>query len=113
MAKNDTASQASAKKKKAEKVEAQAFTEAPRLKVKYETEAAPALREKFGYKNVNEIPRLSKIVLNMGLGSEKDNPKGLEVAISELSTIAGQKPVVTKDKKSVTYLFVRYCLLLG
>ena len=113
MAKNENASQAPAKKKKAEKVEAQAFTEAPRLKVKYDSEAVPALREKFGYKNINEVPRLVKIVLNMGLGSEKDNPKGLEVALNELGIIAGQRPVVTKAKKSVANFKVREGMNIG
>ena len=90
MAKKDNASSAPAKKKKQE--EAKPFTEAPRLKVKYTDEVVPALREKFGYKNPMEIPKLDKIVLNMGLGSEKDNAKGLENAVNELSLIAGQKP---------------------
>lgn len=66
--------------------------------MKYRDEIAPQLKEKFGYKNIMEIPKLEKIVLNMGLGSEKDNPKGLEAAIEELAIIAGQRPIVTKAK---------------
>ena len=73
---------------------------ATRIKEKYLNEAVPALQQKFGYKNVMQIPKLSKIVINMGLGDCKDNPKGLEVAVKELATIAGQKPQVTKARKS-------------
>ena len=111
MAKKDNASSAPAKKKKQE--EAKPFTEAPRLKVKYTDEVLPALREKFGYKNPMEIPKLDKIVLNMGLGSEKDNAKGLENAVNELSLIAGQKPIVTKAKKSVANFKVREGMNIG
>ena len=83
MAKKENASQAPAKKKKANKAEAKAFTEAPRLKVKYDTEVIPALNEKFGYKNVNEV------------------------------LIAGQHPVVTKAKKSVANFKVREGMNVG
>ena len=67
---------------------------ATRIKEKYLNEAVPALQQKFGYKNVMQIPKLSKIVINMGLGDCKDNPKAMEVAVKELATIAGQKPLV-------------------
>ena len=80
MAKKDTAAQAPAKKKK-NAVEAKPFTEAPRLKVKYTDEIVNQLKEKFGYENVMQIPKLEKVVINMGLGSEKDNPKGMESAV--------------------------------
>jgi ribosomal protein L5 len=73
---------------------------ATRIKEKYLAEAVPALQQKFGYKNVMEIPKLDKIVINMGLGDCKDNAKAFEMAINELTTIAGQKPMVTKAKKS-------------
>ena len=63
-----------------------------RLKDKYRAEVAPALQQRFQYKNVMEIPRLEKVVINMGLGDCKDNAKALETAVSELTTIAGQKP---------------------
>ena len=112
MAKKAETTQAPAKKKKGG-AEAKPFTQAPRLKVKYNDEVAKQLSEKFGYKNVTEIPKLEKIVLNMGLGSEKDNPKGLESALSELATIAGQKPVVTKAKKSVANFKVREGMNIG
>ena len=78
-----------------------------RLKDKYRAEVVPALQQKFNYKNVMEIPRLEKIVINMGLGDCKDNPKGLEVAVKELATIAGQKPMITKAKKSIANFKLR------
>ena len=70
-----------------------------RLKDKYIAEVVPALKQKFGYKNINEVPKIEKVVLNMGLGECKDNPKSMELAVSELAAIAGQKPLVTKAKK--------------
>lgn len=70
-----------------------------RLKEKYVKDVAPAMMQKFQYKSVMEIPKLEKIVINMGLGDTKDNAKGLDAAVSELALIAGQKPVVTKAKK--------------
>ncbi|HOG00101.1 MAG TPA: 50S ribosomal protein L5 [Clostridia bacterium] len=81
--------------------------------MRYNEEIAPQLKQKFGYKNVMEIPRLDKIVLNMGLGSDKDNPKGMEAAIEQLTLIAGQKPVVTKAKKSVANFKVREGMNIG
>ena len=80
---------------------------ATRIKEKYKAEAIPALQQKFGYKNVMQIPRLEKIVINMGLGDCKDNAKAMEMAVSELTIIAGQKPVVTKAKKSIANFKVR------
>ncbi|MBR4710671.1 MAG: 50S ribosomal protein L5 [Clostridia bacterium] len=80
---------------------------ATRIKEKYLAEAVPALTQKFGYKNPMEVPKLSKIVINMGLGDCKDNAKALELAVSELATIAGQKPMVTKAKKSIANFKVR------
>lgn len=110
MAKKEAA-QAPAKKKKNQQ-EAKAFTEPARLRTRYQ-EIVPQLVEKFGYKNIMEVPKLSKIVLNMGLGSEKDNPKGLDVAVDELATIAGQKPIITKAKKSVANFKVRQGMNIG
>ena len=78
-----------------------------RLKDKYREEVVPALQQRFGYKNVMEIPRLEKIVLNMGLGDCKDNSKALETAVGELTIIAGQKPLITKSKKSIANFKVR------
>ena len=80
---------------------------ATRIKEKYLTEAVPALQQKFGYKNVMQIPRLEKIVINMGLGDCKDNAKALENAVAELTQIAGQKPQVTQAKKSIANFKVR------
>ena len=65
---------------------------ATRLKEKYQNEAVPALQQKFGYKNMMQIPKLHKVVINMGLGDCKDNPKSLEIAVAELGQISGQKP---------------------
>ena len=84
-----------------------------RLKDKYRAEVVPALKQRFEYKNVMEIPRLEKIVINMGLGDCKDNAKALELALSELATIAGQKPMVTKAKKSIANFKVREGMNVG
>ena len=84
-----------------------------RLQDKYRSEVVPALKQKFGYKNIMEIPKLEKIVINMGLGDCKDNSKSLEVAVSELATIAGQKPLVTKAKKSIANFKVREGMNVG
>lgn len=83
------------------------MAEVNRLKNKYKTEVVPALISEFGYKNINEVPKLEKIVLNMGLGDVKDNSKSFNLAVEELEAIAGQKPVVTKAKKSVANFKLR------
>ena len=84
-----------------------------RLKEKYVNEVVPALIKEYGYKNVNEVPKLEKIVLNMGLGDVKDNSKSFNLAVEELGVIAGQKPVVTKAKKSVANFKVRENMKIG
>ena len=86
---------------------------ATRIKEKYLNEAVPALQQKFGYKNVMQIPKLSKIVINMGLGDCKDNAKALEVAVAELTQIAGQKPMVTKARKSIANFKLREGMNVG
>ncbi|MBR5108997.1 MAG: 50S ribosomal protein L5 [Clostridia bacterium] len=86
---------------------------ATRIKEKYLAEAVPALQQKFGYKNVMEIPRLEKVIINMGLGDCKDNAKALESAVAELTQIAGQKPLVTKAKKSVANFKLRQGMNVG
>jgi len=86
---------------------------ATRIKEKYLAEAIPALTQKFGYKNVMEVPKLSKIVINMGLGDCKDNAKAMEMAINELTIIAGQKPMITKAKKSIANFKVREGMNVG
>ncbi|MFZ5966781.1 MAG: 50S ribosomal protein L5 [Bacillota bacterium] len=84
-----------------------------RLKEVYKSEISKSLMEKFQYKSVMEIPRLEKIVLNMGLGDAKDNTKALEAAVAELAIIAGQKPIVTRAKKSVANFKVRAGMPVG
>jgi large subunit ribosomal protein L5 len=84
-----------------------------RLKVTYNNELKAALMEKFSYKSVMEIPKLEKVIINMGLGSAKENPKVIKVAIEELATISGQKPVSTKAKKSVANFKVREGMTVG
>ncbi|MFR3521194.1 MAG: 50S ribosomal protein L5 [Clostridia bacterium] len=73
----------------------------PRLQEKYTNEVIQAMTEKFGYKNVMEVPKLEKIVINMGVGEAKDNQKVLESAVADLQLISGQKPILTRAKKSV------------
>ncbi len=80
---------------------------ATRLHERYLNEAVPALKQKFGYKNPMEVPKLCKVIINMGLGDCKDNSKALEAAVAELTQISGQKPLVTKAKKSVANFKVR------
>ena len=86
---------------------------ASRLQERYNKEVAPALMEKFGYKNIMEIPKLDKIVINMGAGDSKDNAKALEKAIEELEKIAGQKPVTTRARKSVANFKLREGMPIG
>ena len=80
---------------------------------RYEEEIVPALVKEFGYKNVNEVPKLVKIVLNMGLGDVKDNSKSFNTAVDELTLIAGQKPVATKAKKAISNFKVRAGMKIG
>ena len=84
-----------------------------RLKDLYNDEIVDALTKKFGYKNVMEVPKLDKIVINMGVGEAKDNAKLLESAIKDLETITGQKAVLTRAKKSVANFKIREGLAIG
>ena len=84
-----------------------------RLKDKYLQEVAPALRQTFSYKSPMQIPKIEKIVLNMGVGEVKDNPKAIDSAVRDMSTIAGQKAVVTKAKKSVSAFKLREGMNIG
>ncbi len=84
-----------------------------RLKVKYREEVVNALMEKFNYSNVNEVPRLEKVVINMGIGEARDNPKALESAVKELEMITGQKALVTTAKKSVANFKLREGMKVG
>ncbi len=84
-----------------------------RLKGHYKNTVVPEMMKKFNYKNINEVPRLEKIVLNMGLGDVKDNSKSFQIAVEEMKLISGQKPVVTKAKKSVANFKVRMGMNIG
>ena len=86
---------------------------AARLKETYKSEVFNALMEKFKYKNVMEVPKLEKITINMGLGEAKDNAKLMETAVEELSLISGQKPVITKSKKSIANFKLRQGMSVG
>lgn len=84
-----------------------------RLKEKYKTEVIPAMQEKFKYKSPMQIPKLEKVVLNMGVGEVKENPKAIEAAVGDMALITGQKPVVTKAKKSVAAFKLRQGMNIG
>jgi len=84
-----------------------------RLAEKYSKEIAPALMQKFGYKNPMQIPKLDKIVINVGVGEAKENIKALDAAVNDLSLITGQKPVVSKAKKSVAAFKLRAGMSIG
>ncbi len=86
---------------------------APRLKEKYLKEVAPALREQLGYGNVNQVPRLEKIVVNMGVGAAVADIKQLDAAIEDLRTITGQQPTVTRAKKSIAGFKIRQGMPIG
>lgn len=86
---------------------------AARLKKTYKDEAFNALMEKYKYKNVMEVPKLEKITINMGLGEAKENAKIMETAVQEIAMITGQKPVVTKAKKSIANFKVRQGMSVG
>ena len=85
----------------------------PRLQGKYKTEVVPALMKRFSYTNVMQVPRLKSIVLNMGLGEAVGNPKMVDAAVAELTQITGQKPVVTKAKKSIATFKLREGMPIG
>ncbi|MGI6605750.1 MAG: 50S ribosomal protein L5 [Peptococcia bacterium] len=84
-----------------------------RLKEKYVKEVAPAMMQKFNYKNVMEIPRLEKVVINIGVGEATQNPKELDGAVEDLKTITGQKPVITRAKKSIAAFKLREGVAIG
>ena len=86
---------------------------ASRLQVKYTSQVVPKLVEKFGYTSVMQVPKIEKIVINMGVGDAVANPKALEEAVSELTQIAGQAPVVTKAKKSIANFKLREGMQIG
>lgn len=84
-----------------------------RLKERYTNEIVPALQEKFKYENIMQVPKLNKVVINMGVGAAKENPKLLESAVNEMTLIAGQKPVVTHAKKSIANFKLREGMKVG
>lgn len=84
-----------------------------RLKEKYLNEVVPALTEKFGYKNVMEIPKLEKVIINMGVGEAVGNPKVLDAAVNDMTLIAGQKPILTRAKKSLAVWKLREGMPIG
>jgi large subunit ribosomal protein L5 len=84
-----------------------------RLKEKYQNEIIPAMMEKFNYKSVMQVPKVEKIVVNMGLGEARENPKAIDSAIEDLSLITGQRPVVTKAKKSIAAFKLREGMNVG
>ena len=79
-----------------------------KLREQYEKEVIPALMKKFEYKSVMQVPRLDKIVINIGLGDTKENPKSLENAMNDLTQITGQRPMITKAKKSIAAFKLRF-----
>lgn len=83
------------------------------LKDKYKSEIVPALMKKFNYKSVMQVPKLEKIVINMGVSDVKDNSKAIDVAAADLTLITGQKPIITKAKKSIAAFKVREGMNLG
>lgn len=84
-----------------------------RLRERYESEIRGKMQEKFSYENPMQIPRLHKIVINIGMGEAIQNPKALDAALSDLTTISGQKPIVTKAKKSIAAFKVRQGMNIG
>ena len=85
----------------------------PNLKKMYQAEVAPALMQKFGYKSTMQIPRLEKIVINVGCSEARENPKVLDAVVRDLTTITGQKAVITKAKKSVANFKLREGMPIG
>ena len=83
------------------------------LKEQYQKEIVPALMKKFNYKSVMEVPKLEKIVINIGLGDIKDNPKSLENAMNDIKIITGQSPIVTKSKKAIAAFKIREGVNMG
>lgn len=84
-----------------------------RMKDRYQKEVVPALMKQFGYKNIMEVPRLEKVVINMGVGAAVQDPKQLDGAVRDMSLISGQKPVVTKAKKSIANFKIREGMRIG
>jgi large subunit ribosomal protein L5 len=84
-----------------------------KMQEKYNQEVVPALRKAFDLKNIMQVPRIEKVVVNIGMGEAMDNPKALEAAVSDLTTITGQKPITTKARKSIANFKLREGRLIG
>ena len=84
-----------------------------RLQEKYQSEVVPALTEKFGYKNVMQLPKIDKVIINMGVGEAVGNPKALDSAVNDLTIISGQKPILTRAKKSIATWKLREGMPIG
>jgi large subunit ribosomal protein L5 len=84
-----------------------------RLQEKYNSEVIPAMTEKFGYKNVMQLPKIEKVIINMGVGEAVGNPKALDAAVNDLTIISGQKPVLTRAKKSLAVWKLREGMPIG
>ena len=84
-----------------------------KLREQYEQEVIPAMMKKFNYKSVMQVPKLEKIVINIGLGDTKENPKSLENAVNDLKIITGQKPIITKSKKAIAAFKLRAGVNIG
>lgn len=101
------------KKEPAQKVVSTAEAVVPRFIAKYQKEVVPALTKQFGYKNPNQVPKIQKIVINMGLGQAVTNPKIIDSAVDELRAITGQKPIVTRSKKAIASFKLRANIPIG
>ena len=84
-----------------------------RLKEKYQKEVVPELTKKFGYKNIMQLPKIEKVIINMGVGEAVANPKALDAAVNDLTIIAGQKPILTRAKKSLAAWKLREGMPIG
>lgn len=84
-----------------------------RMQERYQNEVVPALQNAFNYRNVMEVPRIKKVVVNIGLGEAMGNPKALEAAVADLTTITGQKPILTKSRKSIANFKLREGVIIG
>ncbi len=84
-----------------------------RMQERYQNEVVPALQKAFNYRNVMEVPRIQKVVVNIGLGEAMGNPKALEAAVTDLTTVTGQKPVLTKARKSIANFKLREGVIIG
>lgn len=84
-----------------------------RMQESYQQEVVPALQKAFSYRNIMEVPRIQKVVVNIGLGEAMGNPKALEAAVADLTTVTGQKPILTKSRKSIANFKLREGVIIG